>query len=217
MVRSVFALLAAFIASAWTQGVSAEILSVASGGSGGTTPMLTLESYFTTDDGLAYTADFTAIAPIDITFRVAADAVSAIYYFGLPGGDTVTNDTGSPFLRFDVKLETILSGTAITLAGRDAALFPNVIISDPSEAEFSGPPGLAPGGMMNFGVTFTVPAFGGDYEFVELVLTPAVPEVSTWAMMLGGFAGLGFAGYRASRKGATLARRGELERNAVAS
>jgi hypothetical protein len=30
--------------------------------------------------------------------------------------------------------------------------------------------------------------------------TPAVPEPSTWAMMLVGFAGLGFAGYRASRK-----------------
>ena len=32
-----------------------------------------------------------------------------------------------------------------------------------------------------------------------------VPEISTWAMMLLGFAGLGFAGYRASRRGAALA------------
>lgn len=30
--------------------------------------------------------------------------------------------------------------------------------------------------------------------------TPTVPEPSTWTMMLAGFAGLGFAGYRASRK-----------------
>jgi hypothetical protein len=29
----------------------------------------------------------------------------------------------------------------------------------------------------------------------------AVPEPSTWAMMLLGFAGLGFMGYRASAKG----------------
>ena len=28
----------------------------------------------------------------------------------------------------------------------------------------------------------------------------AVPEASTWAMVLLGFAGLGFSGYRASRK-----------------
>jgi hypothetical protein len=29
-----------------------------------------------------------------------------------------------------------------------------------------------------------------------------VPEASTWAMMLIGFAGLGFAGYRGSRQSA---------------
>jgi hypothetical protein len=34
--------------------------------------------------------------------------------------------------------------------------------------------------------------------------TPTIPEPATWAMMLLGFAGLGFAGYRASRKGAAL-------------
>lgn len=37
------------------------------------------------------------------------------------------------------------------------------------------------------------------------VSVSAVPELSTWAMMLAGFAGLGFAGYRRSRKNATLA------------
>jgi hypothetical protein len=33
---------------------------------------------------------------------------------------------------------------------------------------------------------------------------PVVPESSTWSMMLLGFAGLGFAGFRASRKKAAL-------------
>ena len=32
------------------------------------------------------------------------------------------------------------------------------------------------------------------------VSTTPVPEPSTWAMMLAGFAGLGFAAYRSSRK-----------------
>ena len=32
-----------------------------------------------------------------------------------------------------------------------------------------------------------------------------VPETSTWAMMLVGFAGLGFAGYRKSRKTLSIA------------
>ena len=38
-----------------------------------------------------------------------------------------------------------------------------------------------------------------------VVVTAAVPEPSTWAMMLIGFAGLGYAGHRASRKSVALA------------
>jgi PEP-CTERM motif len=36
------------------------------------------------------------------------------------------------------------------------------------------------------------------------VATPAVPEPSTWALMLLGFAGLGFAGYRRALKSAEV-------------
>ena len=43
-------------------------------------------------------------------------------------------------------------------------------------------------------------AGGGGASFVWIVSAPVVPEPSTWAMMLLGFAGLGFAGYRASRR-----------------
>jgi len=35
------------------------------------------------------------------------------------------------------------------------------------------------------------------------VLPPTIPEPSTWAMMLLGFAGLGFAGYRRVKSGRT--------------
>ncbi len=41
-----------------------------------------------------------------------------------------------------------------------------------------------------------------DFNLVGNVA--AAPEVSTWAMMLLGFAGLGFVGYRSSRKNAAL-------------
>jgi hypothetical protein len=34
----------------------------------------------------------------------------------------------------------------------------------------------------------------------DVTLTPSVPEASTWAMMLTGFAGLGFAALRRGRK-----------------
>jgi hypothetical protein len=39
----------------------------------------------------------------------------------------------------------------------------------------------------------------------SITLSTGVPELSTWSMMLIGFAGLGFAGFRASRKNAVSA------------
>jgi len=39
-----------------------------------------------------------------------------------------------------------------------------------------------------------------DFAIGAVSLETAVPEPSTWAMLLLGFAGLGFAGYRASRR-----------------
>jgi hypothetical protein len=39
---------------------------------------------------------------------------------------------------------------------------------------------------------------------IDVSSTPVVPETSTWAMMLLGFAGLGYAGYRRARSGRTL-------------
>jgi hypothetical protein len=50
--------------------------------------------------------------------------------------------------------------------------------------------------------------FGTAYPDIDIVfaegLTSSVPEPSTWAMMLIGFAGLGYAGYRASRRRVAL-------------
>ena len=43
-------------------------------------------------------------------------------------------------------------------------------------------------------------------ETSGVTITPGVPEPSTWAMLLAGFAGLGWAGYRQSRKATVAAR-----------
>lgn len=49
----------------------------------------------------------------------------------------------------------------------------------------------------------TIGLGGSDITGVSNSITenPAIPEASTWAMMLLGFAGLGFAGYRKSKAG----------------
>jgi len=47
--------------------------------------------------------------------------------------------------------------------------------------------------------------FGFTYALVDPPRSAAVPEPSTWAMMLVGFASLAFAGYRGSRKGTAFA------------
>jgi hypothetical protein len=48
--------------------------------------------------------------------------------------------------------------------------------------------------------------YGIPGEFLVFVTAPVTtPELSTWAMMLLGFAGLGYAGYRRSRKAVSIA------------
>jgi hypothetical protein len=47
---------------------------------------------------------------------------------------------------------------------------------------------------------------GGTYGFLLTPGSTAVPEASTWAMLLVGCAGVGFAGYRRAKKGSRSAR-----------
>jgi hypothetical protein len=68
-----------------------------------------------------------------------------------------------------------------------------------------------PGGWSDYTATYTAPSSGqvitiqlsspggqGDWDNVRLSVS-GVPEASTWAMMLAGFTGLGFAAYRRTK------------------
>jgi hypothetical protein len=61
-----------------------------------------------------------------------------------------------------------------------------------------GPPGAV------FGLAVVTSQTTLDY-FPNAGIAASTPEPSTWAMMVLGFAGLGFAGYRASRKATAIA------------
>jgi hypothetical protein len=70
----------------------------------------------------------------------------------------------------------------------------------PGVLALPGGPGLPSGFVTQIGVGFTLASPATGTETVVLYLSPTpVPEPSTWAMMLLGFAGLGFAGHRATR------------------
>jgi len=66
--------------------------------------------------------------------------------------------------------------------------------------------GVSPTTGVNYGGFGVAVATSAEtLAYVAVGVTATVPEPSTWAMMILGFAGLGFAGYRQSRKAATVA------------
>jgi hypothetical protein len=66
--------------------------------------------------------------------------------------------------------------------------------------------GLKPGTYVyTWGSSPSLPSEDGSLTVVITGTTGTIPEPATWTMMLLGFAGLGFAGYRAARKSAARA------------
>ena len=76
---------------------------------------------------------------------------------------------------------------------QDVSYYVNGTLVISSWAGFSNPFGDPYPGLVLFG--------GVDGNFSLVSLTAGIPEPSTWAMLLLGFAGLGFAGYRKARGG----------------
>jgi hypothetical protein len=87
----------------------------------------------------------------------------------------------------------------------------NNVLTPSSVSNPNGDPGYE--AFFSFGSAYSVYALGSSTEAINggnvdqefsAVLT-GVPEPSTWAMMLVGFAGLGFAGFRQTRKSTRFA------------
>ena len=125
--------------------------------------------------------------------------VSVAFTFELGMHSTVTFDGPVTFFSFD----TAGGSSSLALATADGV---GATACVGAAASF-GFPGCGSGGVNGsiFGgaITFATQ----DIPVVTLVssVTSDVPEPSTWAMMLIGFAGLGVLGWRASRKAATAA------------
>ena len=88
------------------------------------------------------------------------------------------------------------AGNQLVSAGLYFYDFNRILGSNDLPALVNGSPlGIFQGAL--FDATYKTP--NGGAETIYATVT-SVPEPSTWAMMLLGFAGLGFAGYRSSRK-----------------
>jgi hypothetical protein len=110
---------------------------------------------------------------------------------GIPAGWTVTEST---YVNPDNKLfgtEELLATTTFTSQGATTSSKTLNLIPPYSVTEV---------------FSFTVSANSlGSVLATEKVTDPAVPEASTWAMMLAGFAGLGFVGHRRKKAAVRVA------------
>ena len=99
-------------------------------------------------------------------------------------------------------LASILSGpgllSGINMDTNPADAFPAGPL--PSLGTFINPFSQLNGDLVNQGTAGQITSYTDALEFTPANFTPGAPEPSTWAMMVLGFAGLGFLGYRKSVK-----------------
>ena len=164
---------------------------------------LAIDTLFNTDNSVSFDATYTSAAQIVLTLTVNG---SGDYFIGAPGN--ITNSTSASFPSFFALLVGAPAGATFDKSSWDGSVFSNgTVLSPPfpnsTETTFNGPPGIGAGDSTTLGVGFSIPASAVGPQTFEVVLTPSVasvPEPSTWAMMLLGFAGLGFTGYRRRQK-----------------
>jgi hypothetical protein len=122
------------------------------------------------------------------------------------GNPGTVSSNGFGFLLFDTSLTGSITGwfleaDPVTTDGNSSVSFISrsgsslTIFGPYNDVVQVGP--ITGGSFTNFARSTNV----GVWTLIDpAVITPSVPEPSTWAMMLAGFAGLGFAGWR--KKGA---------------
>jgi hypothetical protein len=146
---------------------------------------------------LAYTANFSSVAPIFITIGVDSPGQ---YYLTSEVSENVTNLTGEHWSAFEFILSGGPAGSRLAGASQSGPSSPNhfdippSFLPSPSNADivrFSGGTGVAPGGGTSLGVTIVVGGGSGPETF-QVELAASVPEPSTIVLVLSsGLFGLG--------------------------
>lgn len=110
---------------------------------------------------------------------------------------TAFSSSGTPLAAFTTNLTNIL----VTDAGNGVG--GSGIVFGLDAAQATALDLLGPGVVLALSATFTN-AQGGNDIIQAAQITTAIPETSTWAMMILGFAGVGFMAYRRRSNGAAL-------------
>jgi hypothetical protein len=111
-------------------------------------------------------------------------------FIGLETGPQITHDVSPPL--FGGSATGLLGWRHVASSDQGADILPAMGVAGMGATGFAGPLGA---GQYSVWVEDDKP-FSYDFSFK----IAAVPEASTWAMMLIGFAGLGYAGYRRARR-----------------
>jgi hypothetical protein len=136
---------------------------------------------------------------------------------GLPlfGTEQEITSVSDSSLTSSLKLYTFTLGSTITLAGNtfyDIGIDTHTVIGDPQvtsvvfgntvDPAVLSRPSVALGAFYFHTVGGVDPNSNGPYD---LIVTVSAPEPTTWVMMLLGFAGMGFVGYRKARPAVSIA------------
>jgi hypothetical protein len=216
-------LLAAVAAAACTLVSAASQAAVLTPGEGATTPdilgvpSMSTATLLATTGSVAYTSGPTGLFHGLITESVWSDSLNPFHAGDLtwviqasssdtPGANASRRITASSFGHFQTDVGFQLTGFATQPSTVD-----RLIAGDPA---FNFPTGIGntPGGFTELLIIATnAPAFGSgslaiasNVESARIAAFAPVPEPSTWAMMLLGFAGLAFVGFRSRRRSISI-------------
>ena len=133
----------------------------------------------------------------DVPDHVAINYLSSYCYDEVYGG--VASDEVSGVTAYSVPINQALAinGVSIAIPGTSGSYAENeqyLVSRTQTDADTYNDPGLFPNPLRS----------PSDVPFTIASVTPAVPEPSTWAMMILGFAGVGLMAYRRKKQGARM-------------
>ena len=161
---------------------------------------------YTSDGSIAPSQGNWTVNPVGLLANQSVFLIRGFSQFDESGTEQAFNF--SPFGSFSPSaappsdLASILSGpgllSGVNMDTNPADAFPAGPL--PSLGTFINPFSQLNGDLVNQGTASDITSFTQALEFTPASFTPGTPEPSTWAMMLLGFAGLGFLGYRQTAK-----------------